>query len=87
MSASVEHLRKIGRRGGLSTASGHDMRATAAHARKSAPSSLEYFYPEVDAEFGELDKSDRDGRARARQRRYFSDLARKRKSKKNGDGP
>jgi hypothetical protein len=76
--------RALGRRGGWTTASKHDMRAVAAHARKSAPSSLDYWRARVDPD-GALDASDRDGRARAAQRRYFSDLARKRKkSKGNG---
>jgi hypothetical protein len=73
-------LRALGRKGGNTTAMSRDMRPVAAHARKSAPSSVEYFYPIVDPD-GTLDKSDRDARARAAQRKYFSDLARRRKKR------
>jgi hypothetical protein len=80
-------FRELGRLGGLTTASRNDMCAVAANARKSAPSSLEgYWYPKVDPR-NELDLSDRDRRARAAQRRYFADMARKRKAKQNGGGP
>ncbi len=71
-----EHFRTLGRRGGLALAATTDMRAVAAHARKSAPSSLDYWLAKVDLT-GMLDASDRDSRARAAQRLHFSKLARK----------
>jgi hypothetical protein len=72
-------FRALGRRGGLTTAATRDMRKVAAHARKSAPSSLAYFYPEVDPD-RVLDQSDREQRARAAQRLWFARIARKRKT-------
>jgi hypothetical protein len=71
-------FRALGRRGGLTTAATRDMRKVAAHARKSAPSSLEYWIDRVDPE-RELELSDREQRAHAAMRLYFSDLARRRK--------
>jgi hypothetical protein len=76
--------RALGRRGGLTTAATNDMREFAARARKSSPSSFEYWCAKVDP-LGELDHSDREGRARAAQSLYFGDLAKKRK--KNGASP
>jgi hypothetical protein len=72
----------LGKRGGLTTAARHDMRATAAHARRSAPNNIEYFYDEVDKD-RTLAKSDRDARARAAQRLYFSSLAKRRTNATN----
>jgi hypothetical protein len=81
---AIDH-KSLGKRGGLRTAATHDMRAVAAHARSKSPSSLDYWRAKVDAK-GELDKSDRDARARAAMRLHFVDLARKRKAKQNGNG-
>jgi hypothetical protein len=75
---SAPDYRALGRRGGLTTSATRDMRAVAAHARKSAPSSLDYWRARVTTEDGPLDASDRDRRARALMRLYFQDLARKR---------
>jgi hypothetical protein len=73
----------LGRLGGLATAATHDMRRVAAHARRFAPSSLDYWRAKVDAK-GELAKSDRDSRARAAMRLHYSKMSRK--QKKNGEG-
>lgn len=73
----------LGRRGGLATAATHAMRRIAAHARRFAPSSLDYWRAKVDPK-GELAKSDRDGRARAAMRLHYSSMSRK--QKKNGNG-
>jgi len=73
-------FRALGRRGGLRTAATRDMRAVASVARRSSPSSFDYWLAKVDPD-GTLDKSDRERRARAAQRLYFSDLARKRHAK------
>lgn len=67
-----EHFRQLGRRGGLALASRTDMRAVAAHARKSSPSSLDYWLERVEGE-----GADREARARAAMRLHFSDLARR----------
>ena len=80
------YFRALGRKGGNTTAMYHDMDAVAAHARQFAPSNIEYFFDEVDKD-RTLDKSDRERRARAAQRRYFGDMARRRKAKQNGGGP
>jgi hypothetical protein len=66
--------RALGRRGGLATASRHDMRAVAAHARRRSPSSLDYWRAKITEEFGDLDASDRDTRARAAMRLHFVNL-------------
>jgi hypothetical protein len=71
-----DHFRTLGRRGGLALAASTDMRAVAAHARKRAPSSLDYWRTRVDPT-GVLDASDRDARAHAAQRLHFAGLARK----------
>jgi hypothetical protein len=71
-----DHFRTLGRRGGLALAASTDMRAVAAHARKRAPSSLDYWRTRVDPT-GVLDASDRESRARAAQRLHFSELAQK----------
>jgi len=71
------NYRALGRLGGLTTASTRDMRATAAHARAFAPSSLSYWEQKVDPE-GQLDKSDREARARAAQSLHYATIARKR---------
>jgi hypothetical protein len=52
------------------------MNEVAAHARRNAPSSLDYWRAKVTEEFGSLAASDRDRRARAAQRLHFSNLAR-----------
>jgi hypothetical protein len=79
--------RALGKLGGLSTTATRDMREVAAHARRSAPSSLDYWRARVDSDGEELDASERDARARAAMRLYFSNMARKRKAKTNGGGP
>jgi len=70
------YYKRLGRRGGLALAASADMRAIAAHARERAPSSLDYWRTRVDPT-GTLDESDREARARAAQRLYFSHLAQK----------
>jgi hypothetical protein len=86
MSARPDY-KALGKRGGLRTASTRDMREVAANARKKAPSSLDYWRAKVIEEFGVLDASDRDRRATAAMRLYFSRIARRRRSnaKKAGD--
>jgi hypothetical protein len=69
-------FKTLGRRGGIVTSSRHNMNEVAAHARRNAPSSLDYWRAKVTEEFGDLPASDRDRRARAAQRLHFSDLAR-----------
>lgn len=74
--ATPEEARRIGRLGGLTTASRHDMREVAAHARKSGPNNVEYFYDEVDKD-RKLTKSDRHRRAKAAQSLHFSNIRRR----------
>jgi hypothetical protein len=73
---SAPDFAALGRRGGLATASRRDMNEVAAHARRNAPSSIDYWRAKVTEEFGDLPASDRDRRARAAQRLHFSNLAR-----------
>jgi hypothetical protein len=82
---SQPDFRALGRRGGLTTASRHDMRATAARARKRSPGQLDYWRERVDPD-GALPASDREQRAHAARRIYFSDLARKRVTPNATDG-
>jgi hypothetical protein len=70
------HLKSIARRGGLATAASHDMRKVAANARRSGPNEISYFFPLVDPD-GTLDPLDRDRRALAAQKLWFSNLGRK----------
>jgi hypothetical protein len=76
MPITPEEARRIGRRGGLTTMARHDGAAIAAHARRSGPNNLAYFYDEVDPE-RVLTKSDRDRRAKAAQSLYYSKLRRR----------
>jgi hypothetical protein len=78
-------FRALGRKGGLTTSSRHDMRAAAARARAASPNAVDYFYPLVDVEADgeELDESERDRRAHVKQRIYFREMA-ERRAKKNG---
>ena len=76
MSAPTD-MRALGRKGGLVTASTRDMRVVAAHARKRSPQSLDYWRARVVEEYGALDASDCDQRARAAMRLHFTELGKK----------
>jgi hypothetical protein len=64
----------LGRKGGLTTASRHSMSAVAANARKSSPSSLDFWVAKQPAD---LPASDREARAEAARRLWFTKLAAK----------
>jgi hypothetical protein len=88
VSADIDYA-ALGRRGALALASKTDMHKVAAHARASSPSSVSYFWPQVDPD-GTLDPEDRDRRAKAAQRLFFLKMAQKReaakKAARNGNG-
>jgi hypothetical protein len=76
MSAPTD-FRALGKRGGLATAASRDMRVVAAHARRRSPQSLDYWRARVVEEYGALDASDCDQRARAAMRLHFTELGKK----------
>jgi hypothetical protein len=88
---SAIDYRALGRKGGLTSVVRHGGRAMAARARAASPTEVSYFYRFVDPD-GTLAVSDRAERARALQRIYFTDLAKRsaaarRKRAVNGGGP
>jgi hypothetical protein len=64
----------LGRKGGLTTASRRSMSAVAANARKFSPSSLAYW---IERQPADLAASDREARAEAARRLYFTRLGEK----------
>jgi hypothetical protein len=78
--------RRLGRKGGNTTASRHNMLQAAARARRSGPNYIEAWLDKVDPDH-ELAPADREIRARAAQSLWYSDLAKRKKAKKNGGGP